>query len=64
MRTLPISPRGNHTVPGKNNGFNDDDPRSRVHCKKRLLERLDQISVWPAMRDLLHHIDLGTFGLG
>ena len=48
---------------GKQNGFNDDDRRSRVHCKGRLLKNLDQVFVWPAMTDVLHHIDLCTFRL-
>ena len=47
----------------KNNGFNDDDPGTRVHCKNRLLESLDQIFVWPGMTDVSHHIDFCTYGL-
>ena len=48
---------------GKNNGFNDDDSGTRVHCKNHLLENLDQIIVWPAMTDVSHHIDFCTYGL-
>ena len=48
---------------GKNDNFNDDDPRTRVYCKTRLLENLNQIFVWPAMTDMSHRIDLCTCGL-